>query len=171
MKILFKNLALLTIVISVFGCSSDSPTTTPTPTEVVKTKYTVTSVTITEMPFTKPNSIILWDGINNADVFMWMVYNNNNTVFAASTTFNNATISNIPINWNFVTPYQTTNFSDSIYIWVWDDDVNDFPSADDELIGIVPFNMTQYTIGSNKYPSSVTQSNVGVTIKLNLTWE
>jgi hypothetical protein len=168
MKNLLKKIALLCIVILMFGCSKDSPTT---PTEVVKTKYKITPITITQMPFYKPGTSILWDVINNPDVFMGLVINNNTTVYSSTATLSNVTSADIPLPWNLSTPYQTTNFSDPIYIYVMDNDIDDTPSTSNETIGIVPFNMMYYTIGPDKYPSTVTSSNSGVTIKLNLTWE
>ena len=169
MKNLFKKIAILGIAMIAFGCSKDDTPTAPA--EVVKTKYKITAVTITQMPFNKPGTNTLWDGINGPDVYMGLVINNNTTVFNASGTLSNVSSADIPLPWNLSTPYQTTNFSDPIYIYVMDNDTNDFPSSSDETIGIVPFNMLQYTIGSNKYPLTVTQTNSGVTIKLNLTWE
>jgi hypothetical protein len=169
MKNCIKAVSLLLIVVLFFGCSKDSPTAAPA--EVVKTKYKITSITITQMPFTKPGTSTLWDGINGPDIYMGLVINNNTTVYNTTSTLSNVTSADIPLPWNLTTPYQTSNFNDPIFIYIMDNDTDDFPSTSDETVGIVPFNMLQYTIGTNKYPAMVSQTSNGVTIKLNLTWE
>ena len=168
MKNLFKKLTFLSIAMLVFGCSKDD---TPKTTDVIKTKYKITSVVITQMPFTKPGTSTSWDVINGPDVYMGLFINNDTSLYDVSATLNNVTSSYLPIQWNLSTPYQTTNFNDPIWIWVVDNDTNDVPSTSDEVIGTIAFNMLQYTIGTNKYPSSVTETYNGVTVKLNLIWE
>lgn len=157
---------MLMFVVLFFSCSKDEESNVPL--EVVKTKYKITSVTITQMPFLNSNSF-LWDGINGPDVFLAMVVNNNLVNNTIST--NNLTISGIPLLWNLSTPYQSTDFNSPLYVYVIDDDINDIPSSSNETIGIVPFYMLEYTVGATKYPSTVSKTINGVTIKLNLTWE
>jgi hypothetical protein len=163
------KIGMFLLLVMALGCSNDDSGNTPV--DVVKTKYKITRVTITQMPFTKPGSILLWDVTNNPDVYLELVTNNNTIVHDYTASLSNVTIDDIPLPWNLITPYETTNFSDPIYIYVIDNDVDDTPSFNNEVIGSIPFNMMQYTIGSEKYPTTVTQSNMGVTIKLNLTWE
>jgi hypothetical protein len=52
-----------------------------------------------------------------------------------------------------------------------DDDLNDFPSNPDDEIGYVPFIMSDYTTGTNKYPPTATKTANGVTVTLSLIWE
>jgi len=167
MKNYIKGVSMLLIIALFFGCSKDDNTTA----EVIKTKYKITSVTITQMPFTKPGTSTIWDVINGPDVFMALLTDNNTNIYANTSTLSNVTNADIPLPWNLSTPYQTSNFNDPIYIYVMDNDTDDIPSTSNETIGIVPFNMLQYTIGTNKYPSMVSQTSNGVMIKLNLTWE
>lgn len=166
MKNYIKGLLMLIFVFLFFSCSKDEESNVPL--EVVKTKYKITSVTITQMPFLK-SSTSLWDVTNGPDVILGLVVNNNNVNSTLPT--NNLTSSELPLLWNLSTPYQSTDFNTPMYVYVVDDDLNDFPSTSNETIGIVSFYMLEYTVGATKYPSTVSKTINGVTIKLNLTWE
>ena len=63
--------------------------------------------------------------------------------------------------------YEISDFGASRFIKLWD---FDSPDADD-LIGYVGFLMSNYTSGVNPYPSSVTQTQNGITVTLDLTWQ
>lgn len=166
MKNYIKGLLMLMFVVLFFSCSKDEESNVPL--EVVKTKYKITSVTITQMPFLNSNGF-LWDVTNGPDVILGLVVNNN--IVNNTLPTNNLTSSGLPLLWNLSTPYQSTDFNTPMYVYVVDDDLNDFPSSSNETIGIVSFYMLEYTVGATKYPTSVVKTINGVTIKLNLTWE
>jgi hypothetical protein len=166
MKNYIKGLLMLVLVVIFFSCSKDDENNVPT--EAVKTKYKITSVTITQMPFLNSNNF-LWDVTNGPDVILGLVVNNN--IVNNTLPTNNLTSSGLPLLWNLSTPYQSTDFNTPMYVYVVDDDLNDFPSTSNETIGIVSFYMLEYTVGATKYPSTVSKTINGVTIKLNLTWE
>jgi hypothetical protein len=164
-KLVLKSVFMLMIAIVFLGCSSDSDSE-PTPTEPTKTKVKITSYQINGIPFTAPDGLG-WDGINgNPDIYIGM-YNNENLVYVSGT-LNDVPPTGLPIGESFLAPYYLVpNFSDNINFIIMDDD----GTGADDLIGNVNFVMSNYTTGSNKYPSSVVKSNNGVIISLNLIWE
>ena len=171
MKILFKNLALLIIVMSIFGCSSESPTTTPT--EVVKTKVKITKVEISSIPAL--NSGFLWDNDDAPDVYI-KCYDELGTLAGFSSTIWNRTPTiNSPNSIIFTPPMETTDLTNTIltvHVWEDDSDNNPFGVNPDDKIGEVPFNIHDYTIGSNKYPSYALKSNgLGTIVTIFMTWE
>ncbi|MBP6754617.1 MAG: hypothetical protein KA210_00620 [Bacteroidia bacterium] len=166
MKNGIKGLLMIVFIVLFFNCSKDEENNIPI--EVVKTKYKITSVTITQMPFLNSNGF-LWDGINGPDVFLALVINN--SIVNYTSPLINISNADIPLPWNLTTPYQSSDFNSPVYIHVMDNDVNDFPSTSNQTIGIVSFYMLEYTVGATKYPSTVTKTINGVTVKLNLTWE
>jgi hypothetical protein len=67
---------------------------------------------------------------------------------------------------------QITNLSSGVLkIGIFDNDSDDSFAGADDLIGLVVFNISDYTTGTEKYPSTVTKTQNGVTCKLFLTWE
>jgi hypothetical protein len=73
----------------------------------------------------------------------------------------------MPVSWSLTTPFEITDFNSLRYVDAWDYDTFD----PDDLIGYVSFIMNDYTSGSNPYPTTVTKTENGVTIRLNLTWQ
>lgn len=131
------------------------------------TKVKITKVTITNMPFVD-GSGSSWDFSNGPDVFFNITDQVNNVLFnGTSSRINDVTSSMLPLSWNFTTPFEITNFNIGRYIDVWDYDT---PDADDN-IGYVGFQMSNYTSGSNPYPASVTKTQNGITVKLDLVWQ
>jgi len=131
------------------------------------TKVKITKVTITNMPFVDGNGSS-WDFSSGPDVF-FNIIDQASTVLVNGTSsrINDVTASMLPLSWNFTTPFEITDFNVSRFIDVWDFDT---PDADDN-IGYVGFVMNNYTSGSNPYPTSVTQTQNGITVKLDLVWQ
>lgn len=131
------------------------------------TKVKITKVTITNMPFVDGNGSS-WDFLSGPDVFFNIIDQASNVlVNGTSSRINDVTSSMLPISWNFTTPFEITDFNVSRFIDVWDYDT---PDADDN-IGYVGFVMNNYTSGSNPYPTSVTKTQNGITVKLDLVWQ
>lgn len=168
MKNLFKKIAILSIAIMVFGCSKDDEPTAPA--EVVKTKVKITGYKVENFPFVTSGGLG-WDGIGGLpDVFVGLF--NGTTLVYVSNTVNNVPQSGLPLSESFVPPYYLVpSFSNTINVVVMDNDQNDTPSNADDEIGYVPFIMSDYTTGTNKYPQTVTKTANGVTATLLLTWE
>lgn len=167
MKKVLKAFSILLMGILLFGCSSDSSVA---PVELVKTKVKIIAWDINSIPLKKQNGL-LWDVINGPDVISGIVAKSN-VLVTFSTTINNVTLSLLPIKNTLSSPYQVSSFNDVIDVFVIDDDKNDTPSTDNEPIGLVSFTMSDYTTGTNKYPSTVykTDGN-GTGITLHLIWE
>lgn len=164
MKNLFKKIAWLCIAMLVFGCSKDD---TPTiPTEVVKTKVKLTRL---EVPY-YPSAT--WD-IGSLPDFFALILNENDQLISTSTTdWNINPSASYPFFVTYNTPLQVSNLSSGVLkIGIFDNDSDDSLAGSDDLIGTVVFNISDYTTGSNKYPSTVTKTQNGVTCKLFLTWE
>ena len=57
-------------------------------------------------------------------------------------------------------------------VQVWDDDSdNTFDLNGDDKIGEVPFTIRNYTSGTNKYPTMVSESSNGTLVTMYMTWE
>ena len=149
----------------VFGCSKDDA-----PAEVVKTKVKITSFKIDNIPFIAPDGLG-WDGISGLPDVYSGLFNGNSTLVINSDVINDVSQSMLPITVTYNIPYLVPTFSDTINVVVMDSDNSTMWSTSDDEIGFVPFIMSDYTTGSNKYPSSVTKTANGVTITLLLTWE
>ncbi|MCX6208737.1 MAG: hypothetical protein NTZ59_04370 [Bacteroidetes bacterium] len=72
----------------------------------------------------------------------------------------------LPFYWDMTTPFEITDFNAFRYIELFD---YDFGVADEDM-SYVGFKMSNYTSGSNAYPSTVTNTQNGITVTLNLTW-
>ncbi len=167
MKNLFKKIAILSIAVMVFGCSKDDEPSAPA--EVVKTKVKITGYKIENFPFVTSGGLG-WDGIGGLpDVYV--AFFNGTTLLDVSPTVNNVPQSGLPLSATFSTVYLVPSFSNTINIVVLDNDQNDTPSNADDEIGYVPFIMSDYTTGTNKYPQTVTKTANGITATLLLTWE
>ena len=165
MKHIFKNIFLLVLALNLVGCSKDDETQS----QSVKTKVKITGYRVDNFSFTAPDGLG-WDGLNGyPDVYSGL-FNGTNLVIA-SNVLSNVTPSNLPINVTLTPVYLVPDFSNTINIVVMDYDENDIPASSNDEIGFVPFILNDYTIGSNKYPTSVTKTSNGVTVTLFLTWE
>ena len=83
----------------------------------------------------------------------------------SSALINDVTPSILPIFWNITTPFAITDLTSSRFINLYD---YDFVTNDD--MSYVGFLMSNYTTGANAYPSTVTNTQNGITIKLDLIW-
>jgi PKD repeat protein len=131
------------------------------------TKVKITKVTITSMPFVDGSSSS-WDFTSGPDVFFNIIDQANTILLnGTSSRISDVTTSMLPLSWNFTTPFEITDFNVSRFI-----DVLDYDDFDpDDKIGYVGFVMNNYTSGSNPYPSSVTKTQNGITVKLDLVWQ
>ncbi|MCB9244947.1 MAG: PKD domain-containing protein [Flavobacteriales bacterium] len=131
------------------------------------TKVKITRITVTDMPFSD-GSGSGWDLFNGPDVFFKITDEADNVLFdATASRFSDVTPGDLPLSWDFTVPFEITDFNISRFIDLWDFDT---PDADD-LIGYVGFLMEDYTSGANAYPSSVTATQDGITLKLDLVWQ
>ena len=165
MKNLFKKIAILSVAMMVFGCSKDSASPS-TPAEVVKTKVKLNRIEVPSYPSAN------WDVGSLPDFCAIILNENNQIVGSSSTDWNINPSTSYPFFVAFNTPLQITNLNSGVLnIGIFDDDSDDSLAGADDLIGSVVFYITDYTSGTNKYPSTVTKTLNGVTCKLFLTWE
>jgi len=133
------------------------------------TKVKISKVTVVNIPFTKPGGTAGWDTDGTGPDIYFKIINSNNTVLfdaTASNRINDITPSSLPISWNFSTPFEITDLSSAQFIDLWDYDL----ITNDESMSYVGFKMSDYTTGANAYPPTVTKTQNGITVTLNLTW-
>lgn len=134
----------------------------------VPTTVTITKVTVTAMPFADSLSKN-WDASDGPDVFFKIKNQTGGELFESSgTRTNDVTSTMLPLNLSFSPAFDFTSITAGLFIDLWDYDTS--PDANDH-IGYVNFLMNDYSTGTNIYPSTVTKTQNGITITLNLTWK
>lgn len=132
------------------------------------TKVKITKITINDMPFVDGNGSS-WDLSNGPDVFVNITDQSDNVLLdGESSRIDDVVSSDLPISWSLTTPFEITDFNVLRYIELWDYD--SFLNPND-YIGSVGFTMKDYTSGNNPYPTNVTNSIGGITVKLDIEWQ
>lgn len=130
------------------------------------TKVRITKVTITNFPFVDGNGAA-WDLFSGPDVFFNFVTQSNAVLFdGTSLRKMDVTPAMLPLIYILPTPHEISTFGTVQYLDLWDYDTPD-PS---DLIGYVGFLMSNYTSGSSPYPSSISLTQNGITMTLDLIW-
>ncbi len=78
----------------------------------------------------------------------------------------NVTPSMLPFYWNMPTPFVIIDLTAPRFIELFD---YDFGTSDEDM-SYVGFTMSNYTTGTSAYPSTVTNTQNGITVKLDLIW-
>jgi PKD repeat protein len=136
------------------------------------TKVKITKITVTAMPFLRPDGISNWESgqifeSGGPDVFIQIQKAGGVLALGPSGTLSNVTPSVLPLNWDLSTaPYDITDLSVSRFVYLYDSDGVLSP----ETIGYVGLLFSNYSSGTNPYPSTITQTQNGITITLNLSW-
>lgn len=135
------------------------------------TNVKISKVTIINIPFIKPGGTSGWDLDGTGPDIFFQIQNQTSTVLFDQTSAgrtNNVTPSMLPFFWNITNPFAITNLTQSRFIQLYDYDLG-VPNED---MGYVGFLMSNYAIGPNAYPSTVTETNstYGITVKLDLIW-
>lgn len=131
------------------------------------TKVKITKITVIDLPFVNANGSS-WDYLNGPDVYYTITDQSDNILMnGSSSRINDVTPANLPLVWTLGTPFEITDFNVGRFIDLWD---HDSPDADDYM-GWVGFKMSNYTSGSNPYPTTVTNTANSITVKLDLAWE
>lgn len=161
--ILFSAISLLLI-----SCKKDSPST------VSYSKVSITKLTVLAYPDKKPSGAD-WDNALAGyypDVYFDITKSGTTETLYSLDVANrkeNMTQADLPVSWSTSSGsafFTLTNLSQAV-----DVDLYDFDSLSaDEYMGTATFNFQNYTSGSNRYPSTITATSNGVSIKLNLTW-
>jgi PKD repeat protein len=164
---LYSAGGVYTVKLTATGAGGSTSTTKTVNIGAALTKVKITKITITALPFITGTGAG-WDPSDGPDVFFKITNQSNTVLFDAtsSSKVNDVAPSSLPIAWTLATPFEITDLTAPKFINLWDYDTFD---ADDN-IGYVGFLMSNYTSGSNAYPQTVTQTQNGITITLNLTW-
>lgn len=137
------------------------------------TKVKITKITVTSLTFTKPGGTSGWDPDGSGPDLYFQIQDTNSAVlYDSKNTFsvaNNITPTNLPLSWDLATnnvSFDITNIASTRFINFFD---SDSPLTPDNM-SYVGFLFSNYTTGTSPYPTTVTQTQNGITITLNLTW-
>ena len=158
-----------TVKLTATGAGGSTSTTKTVNISPALIKVKITKITIVNIPFTKPGGTTGWDlDGSGPDVYFKIDDLNSNVLFDAtsSSRISDVTPSMLPISWNITTPFAITDLTSSRFINLFD---YDFGTSDEDM-SYVGFLMSNYTTGINAYPSTVTNTRNGITIKLDLIW-
>lgn len=164
---LYASGGVYTVKLTVTGPGGTNSTSKTVNVGAALTKVKITKVTVINVPFTKPGGTAGWDNDGTGpDIFFQIQDINSTVLLGSSTRVNNVIPAALPISWNLATPFEITNLTALRFINLYDYDL----SLSDDDMSYVGFNMSTYTSGLNAYPSSVTNTQNGITIKLDLIW-
>jgi PKD repeat protein len=158
-----------TVKLTATGAGGSTSTTKTVNIGAALTKVKITKVTVVNIPFTKPGGTSGWDNDGTGPDIYFQIQNSSSAVLfnaTSSVRFSNVTPTTLPIAWTMTTPFEITDFTAARYIELFD---YDFGTADEDM-SWVSFTMSNYTSGSNAYPSTVTNTQNGITVTLDLTW-
>jgi PKD repeat protein len=160
-----------TVKLTVSGAGGTTSTIKTVNIGAALTHVKISKVTIVNIPFTKPGGTSGWDTDGSGpDVFFQIQDQNSNVLFDATSSnrLSDVTPSMLPFFWTMNNPFVITDLTQPRYIELWD---YDLITANEDM-GYVGFLMSNYTTGSNAYPTTVTQTNTtyGITVKLDLIW-
>jgi PKD repeat protein len=156
-----------TVKLTVTGAGGTTSTTKTVNIAAALTKVKITKVTLTTIPFTTAAGTG-WDLLDGPDIFFQIQNISGTSLFDIRNTFNvvnNVVPSNLPIVWTLTTPYDITDLTQWKFIHFYDNDT----TVNDDM-SYVSFLFSNYTSGTTIYPSTISQTQNGITITLNLTW-
>lgn len=130
------------------------------PYETVK----INSVRIDQLPLANSNGTG-WDAFDGADLY-FTISDVNTNIFFTSSTLNDLTPNMLPLIAEINNGFAINDLDFNYFIDLWD---ADSPDSDD-VIGWVRFTFNEYTTGSNRYPTSVTKVQNGISVTLSLQW-
>jgi PKD repeat protein len=166
---LYSTSGVYTVKLTATGAGGSTSTTKTVNISPALTKVKIAKMTIVNIPFTKPGGTTGWD-LNGSgpDVYFKIEDVQSNILFDATSSarIDDVTPSMLPKSWNITTPFAITDLTSSIFINLYDYNI----TAKDEDMSYVRFLMSNYVTGANAYPSTVTNTQNGITIKLDLIW-
>ena len=166
-----------TVKLTVTGEGGTTSTTKTVNVNSALTKVKITKITVTAIPFLRPDGISNWESgqwfeTGGPDVFIQIQDTKSAVLYNSKTTFNvfnNITPSNLPLTWDLASKnvsFDVTDLTVPRFIRLFDYD--DLSSNED--MSYVGFLFSNYTIGNSPYPSTITGTQNGITITLNLSW-
>lgn len=135
-------------------------------------KVKITRIDIVSIPST--NGAFNWDtATDKPDIYMKLSDETGTTIPKFGTIWNFIPSLTTTYQITFTSPIIITDLINTIIkVQVWDDDSdNTFDLNGDDKIGEVPFTIRNYTSGTNKYPTMVSESSNGTLVTMYMTWE
>lgn len=135
-------------------------------------KVKITRIDIVTIPST--NGAFNWDtATDKPDIYMKLSDETGTTTPKFGTIWNLIPSLTSTYSITFTSPITSTDLINSVLkVQVWDDDSdNTFDLNGDDKIGEVPFTIRNYTSGTNKYPTMVSESSNGTLVTMYMTWE
>jgi PKD repeat protein len=127
------------------------------------TQVKIMKVTLVGMPFTN-SSGVSWDPFDGPDVYFNLTDKFSNILSDGSgAKKSDITSSSLPTAWTYSNGYLISDLNEGIFVDLWDYDTLD----SDDYITYIGFLMSDYTT----YPSSVTKTQNGITLKFDLVWQ
>lgn len=123
------------------------------------TSVRITNVSILSAPLTDGGS--QWDLDGAADVMFDIETSGGSVAFTSGTYFNN--VASYPVSWSITNNWTVTNLNQQYRVVIWD---YDSTSANDYMGQTNLFSFGTYT----SYPSTITVTGSGVSVRLSLTW-
>jgi PKD repeat protein len=163
-----------TVKLTVTGEGGTTSTTKTVNVNSALTKVKITKITVTNLTFTKPGGTSGWDtGGSGPDLYFQIQDTKSAVLYNSKTTFNvadNITPSNLPLSWDLASnnvSFDITDLTVPRFINLFDYDTT---ALSDDDMSYVGFLFSNYTIGNSPYPSTITETQNGITITLNLSW-
>jgi PKD repeat protein len=135
-------------------------------------KVKITRIDIVTIPST--NGAFNWDtATDKPDIYMKLSDETGTTTPKFGTIWNLIPSLTSTYSITFTSPITSTDLINTVLkVQVWDDDSdNTFDLNGDDKIGEVPFTIRNYTSGTNKYPTMVSESSNGTLVTMYMTWE
>jgi PKD repeat protein len=170
---LFTSAGVYTVKLTAVGDGGSNSISKTVNIGAALTKVKITKITVVAIPFLKPGGTAGWDSDGTGPDIYFKITDKNSTVLfdvTSSNRMNDVTNSSLPFFWSLTsTPFIISDLTAPIFIDLFDYDTT-LLLPTPEYMGWVGFTMTDYKSGISAYPSSVTQTMNGITIKLDLTW-
>jgi PKD repeat protein len=166
---LYNAGGVYTVKLTVTGSGGTNSITKTVNIGAALTKVKISKVTILNIPFTKPGGTSGWDTDGTGPDIYFQIQDQTSTILfnaGSASRISNVTPSLLPISWNITTPFEITNLSSPRFIQLFDYDT----ITADEDMSYVGFLMSDYVSGATAYPLSVTETQNGITLKLDLIW-
>lgn len=135
-------------------------------------KLKITRIDIVTIP--SMNGVFNWDtSTDKPDIYMKLSDETGTTTPKFGTIWNFIPSLTTTYSTTFTNPIISTDLINTVLkVQVWDDDSdNTFDLNGDDKIGEVPFTIRNYTSGTNKYPTMVSETSNGTMVTIYMTWE
>lgn len=162
-----------TVTLTATNAGGSNSTTKTVNITAAYTKFIINKFTVTAFPATKPNGddwdLLVLSAYKYPDLYFKISDSVSVVKFDNSATvIDNVQQSMLPQFWTPTTTYSQNAplFNATRYFDLYDED-----GGTDDYIGYVGFKMSNYMTLANPYPSTITATQNGITVKLDITWQ